>query len=51
MSTRIFSLDQLGWSPFYSQQLTLEELDAGFPARVSSVHRSSIDVLCETTPP
>lgn len=50
MSTRIFSLDQLGWSPVYSQQLTLEDLAAGFPARVSGVHRSSIAVVCERAP-
>src|SRR5262245_37857030 len=42
-----FSLDQLGWSAFYSQQLTLEDLDAGLPARVSNVQRSLITVLCE----
>ncbi|MGH8184936.1 MAG: ribosome small subunit-dependent GTPase A [Steroidobacteraceae bacterium] len=50
MSTRIYSLDQLGWSPVYSQQLTLEDLAAGFPARVSGVHRSSIVVLSERAP-
>jgi ribosome biogenesis GTPase / thiamine phosphate phosphatase len=50
MSTRTFSLDQLGWSPVYSQQLTLEDLAAGFPARVSGVQRSSIAVLCERAP-
>ncbi len=42
-----FSLDPLGWSAFYSQQLTLEDLDAGLPARVSNVQRSLITVLCE----
>lgn len=41
------SLAQLGWRAFYAQQLTLEDLDAGFPARVSSVHRNRIDVLRE----
>lgn len=40
-------LDRLGWSAFYSQQLTLEELGAGFPARVCSVQRSQLTVLCE----
>jgi ribosome biogenesis GTPase / thiamine phosphate phosphatase len=40
-------LDQLGWSAFYSQQLTLEDLSAGFPARVCSVQRSHLTVLCE----
>jgi ribosome biogenesis GTPase / thiamine phosphate phosphatase len=42
-----FSLGRLGWSAFYSQQLTLEDLGAGFPARVSSVQRSQLTVLCE----
>jgi ribosome biogenesis GTPase len=41
------SLDQLGWSAFYSQQLTLEDLSAGFPARVCSVQRSQLTVLGE----
>src|SRR5262245_26766910 len=42
-----FSLDRLGWSAFYSQQLSLEDLSAGYPARVSNVQRSLINVLCE----
>jgi ribosome biogenesis GTPase len=40
-------LDRLGWSACYSQQLTLEDLGAGFPARVCSVQRSQLTVLCE----
>jgi ribosome biogenesis GTPase / thiamine phosphate phosphatase len=40
-------LDRLGWSAFYSQQLSLEDLSAGYPARVSNVQRSLITVLCE----
>jgi ribosome biogenesis GTPase len=40
-------LDRLGWSAFYSQQLSLEDLSAGYPARVSNVQRSLISVLCE----
>lgn len=42
------SLAQLGWRPFYSQQLTLEDLDESFPARVSAVQRSLVTVLAET---
>jgi ribosome biogenesis GTPase len=42
-----FSLDQLGWSAFYSQQLTLEDLDAALPARVRNVQRSHVTVFCE----
>ncbi|MET0534399.1 MAG: ribosome small subunit-dependent GTPase A [Steroidobacter sp.] len=41
------SLLQLGWRPFHSQQLTLEELDTGYPARVSNVHRSGLVVVSE----
>jgi ribosome biogenesis GTPase / thiamine phosphate phosphatase len=41
------SLDRLGWSAFYSQQLTLEDLSAGFPARVCAVQRSQVTVLSE----
>jgi ribosome biogenesis GTPase len=43
----VFALDQLGWSAFYSQQLSLEDLSAGYPARVSGVQRSLVTVLCE----
>jgi ribosome biogenesis GTPase / thiamine phosphate phosphatase len=42
-----FPLDRLGWSAFYSQQLSLEDLHAGYPARVSSVQRSLVTVLGE----
>jgi len=42
------SLAQLGWRPFYSQQLTMEDLHAGFPARVSAVQRSVLTVLAES---
>jgi ribosome biogenesis GTPase len=42
-----FPLDRLGWSAFYSQQLTLEDLSAGYPARVSSVQRNLVTVLGE----
>ena len=41
------TLDRLGWSACYSQQLTLEDLNAGFPARVCSVQRGQLTVLCE----
>ncbi|HKU16849.1 MAG TPA: ribosome small subunit-dependent GTPase A [Steroidobacteraceae bacterium] len=42
-----FSLDQLGWSAWYSQQLTLDDLSTGFPARVGNVQRNALSVLCE----
>jgi ribosome biogenesis GTPase len=41
------SLAQLGWRPFYSQQLTLEDLYEAFPARVAAVQRSVLLVLAE----
>ena len=55
MSTH--SLLQLGWRPFHSQQLSLEDFEFAHPARVTSVHRSGLIVLSErgshsvTTPP
>ena len=42
-----FTLDQLGWRSAYFQQLTLRDLEVAFPARVCSVHRSGLIVLCE----
>lgn len=42
-----YSLARLGWRAFHSQQLTLEELDTAYPARVSSVHRSGLTVISE----
>jgi ribosome biogenesis GTPase len=42
------SLIRLGWRPFYSQQLTLEDLDGSFPARVAAVQRSLLVVLSES---
>jgi ribosome biogenesis GTPase len=42
-----FSLARLGWRPFHSQQLALEDLESAYPARVSSVHRSGLIVLSE----
>jgi ribosome biogenesis GTPase / thiamine phosphate phosphatase len=42
------SLAQLGWRPFYSQQLTLEDLLENFPARIAVVQRSLLVVLAES---
>jgi ribosome biogenesis GTPase len=42
------SLLQLGWRPFYSQQLTLQDLLENFPARVAVVQRSLLVVLAES---
>ncbi len=46
-SSQTYSLAQLGWRPFHSQQLTLQDLETAYPARVSSVHRSGLIVLSE----
>ncbi|GDY24845.1 putative ribosome biogenesis GTPase RsgA 2 [Agarivorans sp. Toyoura001] len=43
-----FSLSQLGWKPFFQQQLTLDELDSCIPARVFEQHRSEYVVATET---
>ncbi|HTV79559.1 MAG TPA: ribosome small subunit-dependent GTPase A [Steroidobacteraceae bacterium] len=43
-----FSLPQLGWRPFYSQQLTLEDLSASVPARVAGIHRTTVTVIGES---
>jgi ribosome biogenesis GTPase len=45
MSSQTFSLDQLGWRPYYAQNLTLADFEAGYPARVTAVHRSGLSVL------
>lgn len=45
MSSGSLTLARLGWRAFHSQQLRLEDLDAAYPARVSSVHRSGLTVL------
>ncbi|WP_129641739.1 ribosome small subunit-dependent GTPase A [Peristeroidobacter agariperforans] len=41
------SLSHLGWRSFHSQQLTLEDLETAYPARVSGVHRSGLAVVSE----
>lgn len=45
MSFQTFSLDQLGWRPNYAQNLTLADFEAGYPARVTAVHRTGLSVL------
>jgi len=46
MSTS-FSLSQLGWSPFFQQQLSLEEWEQYAIARVVGQHRSNIEIMTE----
>jgi ribosome biogenesis GTPase len=45
MSTQAFTLFQLGWRPSYSHHLTLQDFEAGYPARVVGVHRNGLSVL------
>ncbi|MGC1551102.1 MAG: ribosome small subunit-dependent GTPase A [Rhodanobacter sp.] len=45
MSPKTFSLDQLGWRSHYAQNLTLADFEAGYPARVTAVHRTGLSVL------
>jgi ribosome biogenesis GTPase len=46
MSSTI-SLGQLGWRPFFSQQLTIDELETLRSARVMSVQRNALDTVTE----
>ncbi|MCU7845120.1 MAG: ribosome small subunit-dependent GTPase A [Candidatus Thiodiazotropha sp. (ex Monitilora ramsayi)] len=46
MST-ILSLSQLGWSPFFQQQLSLEEWEQSIVGRVIERHRSMIELATE----
>lgn len=46
--SQIYSLSQLGWKPFYQQQLSLEEWHDCQPARVIEVHRSRVVVVSES---
>lgn len=47
MSLPSYSLSQLGWRPFFSQQITLEEAATLAPARVTAVHRTVLEVLTQ----
>lgn len=47
-SLSILSLHELGWKPFFQQQLALEEWDDTTPARVVERHRSMIVAQTET---
>jgi len=39
------ALERLGWKPFFAQQLSLEDLAWGVPARVVAMHRGAIHLL------
>jgi ribosome biogenesis GTPase / thiamine phosphate phosphatase len=45
METRNPALLQLGWKPFFSEQLSAEEAGSCQPVRVMSVHRGMVSVL------
>ncbi|MDX2494042.1 MAG: ribosome small subunit-dependent GTPase A [Desulfuromusa sp.] len=47
MLDKSYSLSQLGWSHFFQQQLSLEEWESTFPARVFAVHRNSVDIISD----
>ncbi len=41
------SLTDLGWQPFFQQQLTLNDYDGNIIARITAHHRSQYDLLTE----
>ena len=45
MSVPFPTLSQLGWRPGFSQYLTLQDFEAGYPARVIDVRRGGVSVL------
>lgn len=46
-SSSIISLSRLGWRPFFSTQVSLDEFGVAMPARVIAVHRSGPSALTE----
>jgi ribosome biogenesis GTPase len=47
MDTRGFTLAQLGWKPFFGEQVSADESHSCRPARVMSVHRGRVTVSGE----
>ncbi|MEH6651950.1 MAG: ribosome small subunit-dependent GTPase A [Motiliproteus sp.] len=45
--TNSVSLAQLGWKPFFQQQLTLDEWEHAIVARVVEQHRSNLELMTE----
>ncbi|WP_394130772.1 ribosome small subunit-dependent GTPase A [Shewanella maritima] len=43
-----YSLFELGWGPYYQQQLSLEEYEACVPARVIEQHRNQVHLQTES---
>ncbi len=50
MSHALFSLPQMGFLPFYQQQLTLEEFGATVPVRITGRQGPVLDLMGETGP-
>ena len=48
--TTLYSLSQLGWQPFFQQQLSLDEWQDCRLARVADCHRASFELLTEQGP-
>jgi len=48
--TTIYSLSQLGWTPFFQQQISLDEWEQTMPARLVCQHRSCLELLTEQGP-
>ena len=42
-----YTLQQLGWKPFFQQQISLDELDDFYPARVAEIQRGHITLWSE----
>lgn len=44
----LYTLPNLGWKPFFQQQLSLADLEYSIPARIFAVHRSRIELMTES---
>jgi len=47
VSEKLFTNSQLGWKSFFQNQLTLDELDIGYPARISKIYRTRAVIWSE----
>ena len=45
MTTADVSPAELGWTPFFQSQLSLEELETTTPCRITAIHRGHIEAL------
>jgi len=50
MTSPMLTLPDLGWSNYFLGQLDIDQLDAGTPARVVSVHRDRLDTITTNGP-